>query len=280
MTDGEPSGSEDTATHVEAPLLVERRGAIDLVTLNRPKAMNAIDLSLIDALADYFTEAQDRLDCRVILLRGAGKCFSAGADLNSAAFAAPGPGRAQRQYAMQRRYSRVVRMMRDCPQPIIALLHGAAAGGAFSLVLAADVRIAAGDARMNAAFVRIGLGGGDMGSSYLLPRLVGMANASEILMSGRFVDAVRAKAIGLVTEVVDGDVLLDTGLALAADMLKASPMGLRLTKEGLNAALAMPGLEAAMAFEDRQQVILAETADHAEAVSAFRQRRAAEWRDE
>ncbi len=264
----------------DSPLLVEHHGAIDLLTLNRPAALNALDLPLIDALTAYFTAAQLRTDCRVVLIRGAGKCFSAGGDLNSAAFVTPGPGRAQRQYAMQRHYSQVVRLMRNCPQPIIALMHGVACGGAFSLALAADVRIAAPDARMNAAFMRIGLGGGDMGSSYLLPRLIGMSNAAEILMSGRFVSADRARAIGLVSEVVDFDALLDTGMALARDMMMASPMGLRLTKEGLNAALAMPGLEAAMAFEDRQQVVLSETADHTEAVQAFRERRAPNWSDQ
>jgi enoyl-CoA hydratase/carnithine racemase len=107
-----------------------------------------------------------------------------------------------------------------------------------------------------------------------------MSNAAEILMSGRFVTADRALAIGLVSDVVAPEALLDTGMALARDMMMASPMGLRLTKEGLNAALAMPGLEAAMAFEDRQQVVLSETADHAEAVQAFRERRAPDWSDQ
>ena len=98
--------------------------------------------------------------------------------------------------AMQKLYSGAVKAMRTCPQPIIALVHGAACGGGLSLALAADVRYAAPNARMNAAYIRIGLGGCDMGAGYLLPRLVGLSNASEFLLTGRFIDANRALAHG------------------------------------------------------------------------------------
>ena len=124
--------------------------------------------------------------------------------------------------------------MRGCPQPIIGLLHGAACGAGFSLALACDVRFAAPNARLNAAYLRVGLGGCDMGAGYLLPRLVGLSVASELLMSGRFIHAERAKAVGLVSDIVAADKLLDVALALANDMLAASPMGLRMTKETLN----------------------------------------------
>jgi enoyl-CoA hydratase/carnithine racemase len=163
--------------------------------------------------------------------------------------------------------------MRACPQPIIALLHGAACGGGFSLALASDVRFAAADARMNAAYIRIGLGGCDMGAGYLLPRLVGLSNASEFLLTGRFIGAERALRMGLVSEIVPEEELLETGLALARDMLKTAPMGLRMTKEALNVEIDAPSLEAALAIEDRQQVILIETADHQEALRAFHEKR-------
>jgi enoyl-CoA hydratase/carnithine racemase len=214
------------------------------------------------------------------LLRAAGRAFSAGADLGSAAFAEEGPGRAQRQFAIQRRFSRVVQLMRSCPQPIVALVQGAACGGAFSIVLASDVRFISPEGRMNAAYLKIGLSGCDMASSFLLPRLVGLSSASEFLLTGRFINAERALAIGLVSQIVPEESLLTHGLAIARDMLKASPMGLRLTKDGINAMLSVGSLEAALAFEDRQQVILTGTQDHKEAMTAFKERRAPSYRDE
>ena len=260
-------------------LKLERRGAIEILSLNRPEALNALSPEMARELNDYFEGLSARLDVRVVLLRGEGRHFCAGADLDSVAFVEGGDGRAQRQMAMQKLYSGLVRAMRACPQPIIALLHGALCGGGFSLALASDVRYATPDARMNAAYIRIGLGGCDMGAGYFLPRLVGLSNASEFLLSGRFIDAERALRMGLVSEIAAPEKLLATGLALAEDMLKTAPMGLRMTKEALNAEIDAPGLDAALAIEDRQQVILIATADHREAVDAFKQKRAPRYQD-
>jgi enoyl-CoA hydratase/carnithine racemase len=260
-------------------LLCERQGPIEIVTLNRPSALNALSPDLTSALHRYFSELPQRLDVRVVILRGVGQHFCAGADLGSDAFSDRGDGRAQRQMAMQKLYSGVVRAMRACPQPIVALIQGAACGGGFSLALAADVRYATPNARMNAAYIKVGLGGCDMGAGYLLPRLVGLSQASEFLMTGRFIQAERALRMGLVSEIVDEDKLLDTGLALAADMLKTAPMGLRMTKETLNAEIDAPSLDAALTLEDRQQVMLIETADHREALAAFLEKRAPAFKD-
>ena len=133
---------------------------------------------------------------------------------------------------------------------------------------------------MNAAYIRVGVGGCDMGSRYLLPRLIGLSVASELLLTGRFLGAERAKAVGLVSDVVDDDKLLETGLAFAAEMARASPMGLRLTKQTLNALIDAPGIDAALMIEDRQQVMLLETSDHQEAVAAFREKRDPTYRDQ
>jgi enoyl-CoA hydratase/carnithine racemase len=241
--------------------------------------LNALSPEMAREITDYFEGLRWRLDVRVLILRGEGRLFCAGADLGTDAFAEQGSGRAQRQMAMQKLYSGVVRAMRFCPQPIIALIHGAACGGGFSLALAADVRYAAPNARMNAAYIRVGLGGCDMGAGYLLPRLVGLSNASEFLMTGRFIDAERALRMGLVSEIVPVDKLLAAGLALAEDMLTTAPMGLRMTKEALNSEIDAPSLEAALAIEDRQQVILIDTDDHREAVKAFREKRAPAYQD-
>lgn len=263
-----------------APVQIESRGPVDILTLARPQKLNALNVEMARTLHDYFSAAASRMQVRVIVLRAQGKEFCAGADLDSAVFASTGPGRAQRQLELQRLYSGLIRLMRACPQPIIALINGAACGAGFSLALASDVRYAAPEARMNAAYLRVGLGGCDMGAGYLLPRLVGLSVASEFLLTGRFMSAQRALAVGLVSEIVPAESLLDTGLALAEDMLKASPMGLRMTKDALNLAIDAGSLDAGLALEDRQQVILLGTADHQEAVAAFKQRRPPQYRDQ
>ena len=123
-----------TATAAAKPLtLVENRGPIEILTLNRPEALNAMSPELADELASYFQGLQKRRDVRVVLVRAEGRAFCAGGDLDSQAFASPGPGRAQRQYDIQVRYAAVTRSMRSCPQPIIALVQGPACGAGFSL---------------------------------------------------------------------------------------------------------------------------------------------------
>src|SRR5665213_4168792 len=131
-----------------ATIAVEVREDVEILSLNRPDALNALTPTMIDELTDYFSGLHRRLATRVVVLKGNGRTFCAGAELGSAAFSSPGEGRPQRQFQMQQRYSGVVRLMRNCPQPIIALVQGAACGGGFSLVLASDVRFAATDARM------------------------------------------------------------------------------------------------------------------------------------
>lgn len=261
-------------------LIIESGDGYETVTLNRPEVLNALSPEMAVELLAYFRGLAARSEARVVLLRGAGRAFCAGAELGSDAFVGAGPGRMQQQMAAQHLYSGIVRAMRACPQPIIALVHGPACGGGFSLVLAADVRIAADDARMNAAYLRVGLGGCDMGSGYLLPRLVGLSVASELLLTGNFIGAQRALAVGLVSAVVPAENLMRTGLDMAAAMLRASPMGLRMTKETLNQSIDAPSLDAALTMEDRQQVILLGTDDHQEAVSAFTAKRSPNYRNE
>src|SRR3984957_19489906 len=175
MPDSPPNGNRPNAVLRMTDfttLALERRGAIEILSLDRPDSLNAISPEMVEEASAYFSGLYDRLDVRVVILRANGRAFSAGADLGSVAFAESGDGRPQRQMAMQKRYSGLIKLMRGCPQPIIGLLHGPACGGGFSLALACDVRYAAPDARMNAAYIRVGLGGCDMGAGYLLPRLV------------------------------------------------------------------------------------------------------------
>src|SRR5262245_4088859 len=195
-----PMTMNDGGTPVTQPktITVETRGAIEILSLNRPAELNAVSPDMIGELTEYFSVLHDRPTTRAVILRGNGAEFSAGAELGSEAFAALGAGRPQRQLKMQQHYSGVIRLMRSCPQPIIGLVHGAACGAGFSFLLACDVRFAAPNARMNAAYIRIGVGGCDMGSGYLLPRLIGLSVTSELLLTCRFLKAERAKAVGLV----------------------------------------------------------------------------------
>ena len=163
--------------------------------------------------------------------------------------------------------------MRRCPQPIISLIHGPACGGGFSFVLASDIRIAGVSAKMNAAYIRIGLSACDMGSSYFLPRLVGTSVASELMLTGRFINAERALSTNLVSEVVADQDLEEAAGSYIEEMLATSPMGLRLTKEGLNMAIDAAGLEATMAIENRNQLMCSKTEDAKEGMKAFIEKR-------
>ncbi len=264
-----------TATAYQT-LRLEREGPIDWLTLNRPERLNAMDGRMCDELQDYFGGLLTRHATRVVILRGAGRAFCAGFDLNAAEELNGGPGPGMRA---QRRVSEIILRMRRCPQPIICLVHGAAAGGGFALALAADVRLAAPTARMNVAMVRIGLTGCDVGISYFLPRAVGTSVAAELMMTGRFIDAERALRVGLVSDVVAEDSLEPTGRSLAEEMLRTSPLGLRLTKEGFNLALAAGSLETAVALEDRGQILCASAGYFEEGIAAFRAKRAPSYPD-
>nr|WP_221235048.1 enoyl-CoA hydratase-related protein [Sphingopyxis panaciterrulae] len=258
-------------------MLVEARGAVEIATLNRPERLNALNGDLVDELNAYFGGLAERREVRVVILRGAGRGFCAGLDIQEDRATDETP--VLRTLRTQTSIGNIYRKMRACPQPIIALGHGAAAGGGLSLLLASDVRYAAPSFRCNAAYIRIGLGGCDMASSYFLPRLVGASLAAEMILTGRFIDAGRALSAGLVSEIVDEDELLDRGIALAGEMLATSPHGLRLSKQALNLNIDAPSLEAAMAIEDRQQVILSATEDHREALAAFLEKRTPAYRE-
>ena len=255
------------------PLLVDRRGAVDWVTLNRPERLNALDETLTTALRRYFEDLYGDSACRIVVLRGAGRGFCAGADLASdltRRVQQDGVGAALK---VQRDVRNVMLAMRRCPQPIVALLHGAAVGGGFVLALASDIRLAAHGTRMNAAFIKIGLGGCDVGVSYLLPRLIGASVSAELLLTGRDLDAERAHRLGLVAELVAEDELEAAAGPYIEAMLATAPLGLALTKEVLNANVDAPGFEAALALEDRNQVLLSQTRDFREGAAAFREKR-------
>nr|WP_205512534.1 enoyl-CoA hydratase/isomerase family protein [Rhodopseudomonas sp. BR0M22] len=257
-------------------MLVDHRDGVDWVTLNRPDSLNALDPSLIDALNDYFGRLQRDRKTRVVVLKGAGANFCAGLDLKHAMARRAGENAAPgvtESLDSQRRIADIVMLMRRCPQPIITLIRGAAAGGGFALALASDVRIAGRSARMNCAFIKLGLGGCDIGTSYFLPRLVGVSVASELILTGRFIGAERALMTGLVSELVEDDQLEAAAQPFVDAMMAASPVGLRLSKECLNMAVDAGSIEQVIAMEDRNQVLCSRSEDFKEGVAAFLEKR-------
>ena len=254
-------------------LLVEKDGAVDWLTLNRPESLDAISLLMVTELRDYFGALAEDDSVRIVVMRGAGRAFCAGLDTKESGSRPVEDNPFGGGMGFQGYLAEVYIRMRRCPQPIISLVHGAACGGGFSFVLASDIRIAGESARMNAAFIRLGLSACDMGSSYFLPRLIGTSIASELMLTGRFIHAPRALATGLVSEVVPDDKLVEAAQPYLREMLTTSPMGLRLTKEGLNVAIDAAGLEAVMAIENRNQLMCSRTEDVKEGMRAFLEKR-------
>lgn len=252
---------------------IEKKGQVDWLTLNRPESLNAIDTPMVTELRDYFGGLKEDRNTRIVVMQGAGRAFCAGLDIKasqSGEHKSPFGGGMGFQGYLAEVYVR----MRNCPQPIISLVQGAACGGGFAFVLASDIRIAGESARMNAAFIKVGLSACDMGTSYFLPRLVGTSVASELMLTGRFINADRALSTNLVSEVVPDDQLADAAQSYIGDMLNTSPMGLRMTKECLNISIDAAGLEATMAIENRNQLMCARSKDAKEGMTAFLEKRA------
>ena len=249
-------------------LSLEKRGAADWLTLDRPDAMNILNAAMVEELLRYFTQLEADRSVRVVVLRAAGANFCAGLDLKDMA-ARFSTLDAAGILATQRSLSRITLAMRRCPQPVVCLLQGSASGGGFAFALASDIRYCTPDARMNAAFIQVGLSGCDVGVSFLLPRLVGSSVAAEMLLTGKFLSADRAREIGLVSKIVAAEQMEAAASELVASLLKASPIGLALTKQGLNTNLTAPSLEAAIEIEDRQQALLASQPEFMASIQAF-----------
>jgi len=257
-----------------------REGHLTWLTLNRPDALNALSRQMVNELRDFFWTLTDDRETRVVVVRGAGRAFCAGLDLKEAGSGdGAGGGSVAGFLRGQRHISELVMLMRRAPQPIIAAVHGAAAGGGFAIALAADVRVAGASARMNAAFIRLGVSGCDIGVSYFLPRAVGASVASELLLTGDFIDAARAERTGLVSRVVPDDQLEGCARTLAESMLRNAPLALRLTKECLKHSIDAGSLEQAIAMEDRNQALAGGTRDFREGVAAFLQKRPPNFED-
>lgn len=256
------------------------RDGVTVLTMNRPAKLNAMTSGMVESLHEELSSVSKDRDCRVVILTGQGRGFCAGLDLGGYG-SAPGfewHGRVEQGLAVQRHIASLIPRLRSLPQPVIAAVNGPAAGGGFALVLGSDIRLAAASARFNAAFIRIGLSACDIGTSWLLPRLVGAARAQELMLTGRIFDAEEAGRIGLVTDVLPDDALMDAAFAKAHEIMANTPLGVALTKEGMWSALEIPGLQAAIDLENRQQIMASFSEDAAEARRARSEKREPRYR--
>ena len=255
----------------ETLILEQLSPGVVVVMLNRPERSNAMTNTMFGELEDMALALNEEDDCRVVILTGAGKAFCAGYDLADADELA-GLG-ALGMLDQQERAARALLSVRSMRVPVIAAVNGAAAGGGLALALAADIRLAAPEAKFNAAFVRIGLSAGDLGTSWLLTRLIGPAATSEICFTGRLVDAGEAVRLGLVNQVSEPGALLDQAHRLAAAIVSNSPGGVQLSKRALQANLEISSYAAALELENRGQALLTRSADMPEALAAFKEKR-------
>jgi len=237
---------------------VEIERAADHVTalrLNRPDRLNAIDFGLVGELHDALDAVAADDECKVVVLTGAGRAFSAGLDLKDWG-TVPAPGTHRHFPAGQTGQSYLANLMvhlRATPQIIIAAVNGPAFGGGFTLSLACDLRIAAASAAFCSAFIRTGLTGTDAGVSYLLPRLIGAARAFDMIVTGRAVAADEAERMGIVSRVVPDEALWDEAMGIATTVAGYTTFGLRNTKEVMWHNLDTNSMAAAIAFENRNQ---------------------------
>jgi enoyl-CoA hydratase/carnithine racemase len=251
--------------------LEEVCAGVVVLTLNRPGGNNAMTDQMFTEIERAALDLNQEDDLRVLILTGAGEAFCAGYDLADADRLG-GLG-AVGMLNQQERAARALLTVRAIRVPVIAAVNGAAAGGGFALALQADIRVASPEAKFNAAFVRIGLSAGDLGTSWLLTRLVGPAIASEIAFTGCVIDAVRAASLGLVNAVAEPGALMDATLSLAAQIVANSPTGVQLSKRALQANMEVGSYAAAVELENRGQALLTRTIDMPEALAALKEKR-------
>ena len=254
------------------------------VTLNRPEVLNAIDGDLLDGVDEALARLESG-DYRVGILTGAGRGFCAGADLSGTGRpwttprTDPSPPAFKVTYDAQVRLADQMTRLYELPVPVVAAVNGVAVGGGLAYALHCDVRIAAQAARFGSVFIKAGFSSMDMGTSYLLPRIVGAGIARELMLTGRIIDADEAMRIHLVHEVVAAEDLMDAALAMAHSIAANNAYGVWQTKIGLNAALDAPSLRHAKEIENRTQVLTGFTNNPREAAMAHREKRAPNWDD-
>lgn len=245
------------------------------VTLNRPDKLNALTFESYADLRDLWAELPLREDVRAIMITGEGRGFCSGGDVEEII------GELQKMEAAELlRFTRMtglmIKAMRDCPLPIVAAINGTAAGAGSVVALASDFRIVARSASFAFLFTRVGLSGADMGSAYLLPRIVGLGHATELLMLGDKVKAERAYEIGLANRVVDDEQLLDEARALTRRLADGPALAYATTKTQITRELDMD-MASAIELEAATQALLMKSHDHGEFYTSWSEKRSPDW---
>ena len=250
---------------------LDEKTGVATLTLNRPERLNALTFEVYAELRDAFAAFPTEPGVKAVVITGAGRAFCSGGDVEDiigALFGRDSAGLLE----FTRMTCDLVKNIRHCPRPVIAALNGTVAGAGAVIAAACDFRVAADSAKIAFLFVRVGLSGADMGASWLLPRLVGMGAATEMLMTGEFVDAARAKEIGLYHRVVpQADVMAEAN-ALAEKLARGPGAAIAVTKHALDLELSM-SFEDALEHEARVQALLMEHPNYREAYEAFRAKR-------
>src|SRR5436190_6432590 len=256
--------------------LYEQRDGIATITLNRPERLNAITFEVYHELTDFFANLRDQKDVRVVVVTGAGRAFCSGGDVRDIIGALQGRD-AEGLLEFTRLTCELIYNMRALPKPIIASINGTTAGAGACIALASDIRIAAVEAKIAFIFVKVGLAGTDMGATYLLPRVVGLAKATELLITGDFISAAEAERMGLYNRVVPQQQLETATREFAEKLANGPALGIAKTKEMLNRELHM-GFESALEAEAVAQALCMQTTDFKEAHAAFIEKRPAKFR--
>ncbi len=264
-------GRSTTLVELETLLVELRDDGVAVLTVNRPERANSQTVTMFHEHNDAALALRDS-GARALILRGAGdRAFCAGFDLDEV-----GQIRAMgvREFLFfQEAATGGLAALRDLPFPVIAAIHGPAVGGGLALALAADIRLAAPAAKLSCAFVRVGLSCGELGTSYLLTRLIGYGRAAELGFTGRVIEAAEAERIGLVNRVVPAADLFAEADAVAAAIAGNSPGGIRMSKRALLRNQEVGSYAAALELENRGQALLTRAADMPEALAAFQEGR-------
>jgi 2-(1,2-epoxy-1,2-dihydrophenyl)acetyl-CoA isomerase len=251
---------------MEESVRVDMQGGICRLTLNRPDRLNALTPDMLDRLRRALTEAEEKAECRAVLLTGSGRGFCAGQDLGGTDWSRTDPGDLLEQH-----YNRLVRQLRTIPLPVVCAVNGVAAGAGANLALACDIVLAARSARFSQAFVKIGLVP-DSGGTFFLPRLIGEARARALALLGDTIEAERAASWGMIWKAVEDAELMPEAQRLAAMLAEAPTQAIGLIKQALDASAAN-GLDRQLDLERDLQRAAARTPDFREGVRAFAEKR-------
>src|SRR5437870_8065791 len=255
--------------------LYEDRDGIATITLNRPDRLNAITFGIYHELTEFSAKLRYENDRRVVVITGAGRACCSGGDVIDIIGELQGRD-AEGLLEFTRLTCALIHNMRALPKPIIASLNGTVAGAGACIALASDIRIAAEEAKIAFIFVKVGLAGTDMGATYLLPRVVGLSKATELLMTGDFISAEEAERIGLYNRVVPRDQLEKVTREFATKLARGPALGLAKSKEMLNREMHM-GFDSGLEAEAVTQALCMQTPDFKEAHAAFIEKREAKF---